>query len=104
MFLHEDAKCLLETNDQENLPIEYGGKLELPDIIEKHFQKLEAKRDELLLNSQMALNLELYPKCVRNLEKSSFKRTIEEIIEDEKKGKHVEFEEVRVSFKKLEFD
>lgn len=102
MFLHKGSTCLLEFIDEENLPIEYGGKLEMENVRKDFMQKLEAKYKETTYLDEMKINLELYPKCIINFVAND--KTIEEIIAEERKSKFDEFEEVRGSFKKLEID
>lgn len=106
IFIHTDSKILAETNDEDNLPIEYGGKLDMKNVIENSYKIIEdmCEKPFLLMDKHLKVNLDLYPKCVRERELSSFKKTIEDIIAEEKNSKFVEFEEVRGSFKKLDID
>jgi hypothetical protein len=105
LFLHEDASFLLEMNDEDNLPIEYGGKLEIKTIIEHHKQIVEAQSEKISFLNEIKMNLHMYPKCIRPPAiMTTYGKTIEEMIEEEKKSKNVEFEEVRGSFKVLEID
>lgn len=107
IFLYEDSKFLLDLYDEDSLPKIYGGNLDMKFIIEQHKQRIEAKIHDISLLNDIKLNLDLYPKCIINPTRATFvthKKTIDELIDDEKKIKKIDFEEVRGSFKKLEID
>lgn len=106
VIFHENHETLHSYIDKNNLPVEYGGKLEMDSIIKLYKQELEKVREIFMSRNQMSVNIELYPACVRDMSVDSLKRSIEEIIESEKKSKsyHFAIEEVRGSFKKLEID
>jgi CRAL/TRIO domain len=104
VILHENIDDLKNHIDEDNLPIEYGGKLEMKSIINKLNEEIGEQRGMFALNDEMCLNLDLYPSSLREMTLSSFDKTIEEIIEDEKNSKYSELDDLRGSFKKLEID
>lgn len=106
LFLHENSRILLDTNDEDNLPIEYGGTLEMKNLIETHKEKLKYQRKYIKFMNDIKLNMHLYPKCVRNFEFKSLKKTIEEIVNEEQQKKMKKFESTnsKGSFKNLSID
>lgn len=103
-FVHENFDFISQFEERDSFPIEYGGKLELQELIDSLFEKLEEKHEILLLNDDIKLNLELYPPFVRELSPSALNLTIEEMIKSKNVEKHTNFENVQGSFRKLEID
>jgi hypothetical protein len=102
VLLHKDTKSVKKFLSEDNLPEEYGGKLKLEAIISSFKKELEDKRDLVMLNDEMRVNLDAYPSNVRNGSIKSLKTTINELTEGRNKSKF--FENIQGSFKKLEID
>jgi hypothetical protein len=101
----ETTEGLKDLINEKCLPVEYGGKMEMKDIIDPLIKMCQDKREVHLKLQQLSLNLDLYPKCVKEYTMSSLSCTIDEIINNKTDAQFCEFdEEVQGSFKKLEID
>jgi hypothetical protein len=101
--LHKDIKSVRRFVSDDNLPIEYGGKLQMDSIIQSFKKELEDKRDLVMLNDEMLVNLDAYPTNVREGSVKSLKTTINELTEGKMKSSRF-FDNIQGSFRKLEID
>lgn len=65
VFLHRRVEDVVSVIDRNLLPLEYGGKTTMSEMIELFKKELVAKRDMLLSHDEMRVNLESYPQSVR---------------------------------------
>lgn len=100
--LHKDLKHVKKIISEDNLPIEYGGKIPMKTIIEDFKKELENVHEIVIKNDEMSVNLELYPQNVRNGSLKSLSSTINELTECKTKTRF--FENIQGSFKKLDID
>lgn len=101
VFLHRKVEDVTSVIDKSLLPAEYGGVIPMSDMIKAFRLELEAKRELLLKHDEMTVNLDSYPRSVREGSVRSLKTTIEE--ETDKMSDKENFGP-RGSFRKLEID
>lgn len=95
---HEDIRI-----DKSLMPSEYGGEIPMQQMIDEFINELEAKRDVLINNDKMSINLQMYPLALREGSVRSLKKSIEEI-ESSSAHANFDFQGVQGSFRKLEID
>lgn len=100
--LHKKVEDFSSVIDKNLLPKEYGGKIPMSEMIKSFKQELEAKRDLLLSHDQMSVQLDLYPRSVRDGSVRSLRKTIDTI--EETFDLKEEIHGVQGSFRKLEID
>lgn len=101
VFLHRRVEDVTTVIDKSLLPAEYGGETPMKDMIKAFRLELEAKRDLLLKHDEMMVDLESYPRSVREGSVRSLRKTIEE---ESDKFSDKDFFGTRGSFRKLEID
>lgn len=101
VFLHRKVEDVTSVIDKSLLPAEYGGEVPMKDMIDAFRLELEAKRELLLKHDEMTVNLDSYPRSVREGSVRSLRKTIEEE-GDSMSDKN--FFGTRGSFRKLEID
>lgn len=91
--------------DRSLLPLEYGGKIPMAEMVELFTKELEAKRDLLLSHDNMTVRFELYPEAVRLGSTRALKIPLDSPNEafDQKKDMF-EMSGLPGSFRKLEID
>lgn len=102
VFIHKKVEDISSVIDKSLLPVEYGGKIPMSEMIESFKQELEAKRDLLLSHDQMSVKLDLYPQSIKEGSVRSLNKTIETMNDlfDDKRDIYG----VQGSFRKLEID
>lgn len=89
--------------DKNLMPAEYGGKISMKEMIDAFINEVEAKREILLNNDKMSVNLHLYPHAIREGSVRSLKTSIDAFHENSSVDK-LELHGVQGSFRKLEID
>lgn len=102
VFLHKSVEDVKNLIDREMLPLEYGGKIPMNEMIAMFKLELDAMRDVLLSHDQMQVKLDLYPLSVREGSVRSLKNNIDSFCDaiDLKQEAYG----VNGSFRKLEID
>lgn len=94
-FLHSKVEDVQSIVDPNLLPLEYGGKMPMADMVELFKKELEGTRDLLLSYNQLFANNELRSSSLLSNANAVFEESFD--IPDEHLG-------VQGSFRKLEID
>ena len=102
VFLYKKVDDIKNIIDKDLLPLEYGGKIPMSEMISAFQKELEEKRDILLTNDEMELKLDLYPRAIREGSTRALKSNIDTF--EDWSGMKKECYGVQGSFRKLEID
>lgn len=101
VLLHRNVEDVTTVVEKSLLPSEYGGDIPMSDMIEAFRLELEAKRELLLKHDEMRVNLDSYPRSIREGSVRSLKKSIEEVDDTPNDKDHFG---PQGSFRKLEID